>query len=238
MAAKKELWPGAGLRLDFRNIADRDRDKVERRLGEIGELKAQIVFLERLLATYEHALIEIFEDLEKQVAQRRHEWVVKGRTSESAAAHARVHRDEFVARGARFETYVREKMKYLSEMLKIESKDHLAGQPAQVIEDEDGAEWDNSTKALALYALLRFAGLPKGFNQTAVAKFARLMTGRSQRNMENAIRNADSASFTGEDTEAVAEQFDNMGLPEIAVEVRRKFYKIGTGYRTRTKARS
>lgn len=241
MTKERELWPGAGMWLDFRNISEKDRDQVEQRLQQIDGLQAKIVFLKQLLETYKYALIAIFDDLEKQQEELRRTYRNEGATPETARIKSRRPTEEFTERGKSFEIYLDEKVKYLSRMRAVAGEMgplNPASKPAKDVEDEpDLSAWDNSTRALAIYALLRFAGLPKGFKITAVAKLASLITGRSQRKMENAIREADSGTFSDEDRDAVAEIFDSMGLREVAAEVRQKFYNLGTGYRTRTKSR-
>jgi len=242
MEKKKELWPGAGLWLDFRRVSDKSVKKIQQRLDQIKDLQSKIFFLKRLLETYKYAVIGIIDDLKKQSEKLHYQYAVIERVpTESAHARARENSglNEFVRRGEKFETHLAKKLKYLEGMLDIEQEERPANQPAQEIEEDepDGPGWNAPEIGLALYALLRFAGLPKGFNQTKVSAFVSLLTkGRSRRKMENAIRNADGASCGPEVFEAVAAQFDNIGLSNVAAEVRRKFYKIGTGYRTRTKS--
>ena len=52
MAEQRELWPGAGLWLDFRSIADADHERVEQCINQIAGLQAKIIFLKQLLETY------------------------------------------------------------------------------------------------------------------------------------------------------------------------------------------
>jgi hypothetical protein len=133
MAKSKELWKDAGLWLDFRNIADEDREKVERRLDEIDDPKAQIIFLQKLLRTYIHALDEIFDDLKKQVETRRREYMQQGLSSETARDRAKRLSRDFTDRGKRFELWLKEKLKYLTDMLQIEpdAQPETASKPAE-----------------------------------------------------------------------------------------------------------
>jgi hypothetical protein len=75
----------------------------------------------------------------------------------------------------------------------------IANESAPEIEDEEegAGEWTNSIKGLALYALLRFADLPKGFNQTAAAKFA-ATTRRSSKSTAGNIRKTTDLANCGQ----------------------------------------
>src|SRR5688572_22279556 len=52
---QKELWPGAGLWLNLKNIADGDFDKIEARLDEIASTSDKILWLEKFLILFNEA---------------------------------------------------------------------------------------------------------------------------------------------------------------------------------------
>jgi hypothetical protein len=229
MAENKELWRGAGLWLDFRNISDEDRDKVERRLSEIGELKAQIVFLKRLLETYKYALIAIFEDLKKVKDKRHHEWaVIKGRSTESAAAHAREPVGEFTRRGKRFELYVIEKIKHLSAMLKIESE---AAPPAASSAGDKTIASRELGKVKALTAaqrvwvfhfLLQAAGMKEDeLQKTEIARFIVAATGSEPGKVYDHVRAPDrkSEKEMQKDLSAIKSWFQKLGMTDIVKKI-------------------
>src|SRR5262245_56227375 len=228
--AEIEVFPGFSL--DFMEINGAVfEQKVLPCLAEISDLKEQIYFLERLLIQHER---EVGNNAQGYEERRRRSQLARAFDDEMYDQID--NRGKYLIRAKEFEDRCKRHLLSANKLLELETRTDESEK-----EDEDTPDlsnWDNSTRGLALYALLRFAKLPKGFNQTKVAKFARLMTGRSQKKMEIAIRNADGASFTPEDMEAVANQFGHIGLWELAAEVRQKFYKIGTGYRTRSKSRS
>jgi hypothetical protein len=229
MAVNKELWPGAGLWLDFRNIADEDRGKVEQRLSEISELKAQIIFLEKLKATYIHALDEISDDFTKQEETLRRQYIQQGSSPESARSRARFPRRDFVERGKRFELWLKEKLKYLNEMRVIESKAQPAGQTAQEIEelaapisksrsDQLGAVYI----ALAVHALLEAAGLPEGVSIAAIAKFISRLTGIHEKTIAKQLTKVMvEKSLSAEQYELVANLFDELGFDRLAKDIRK-----------------
>src|SRR5262245_419067 len=104
-------------------------------------------------------------------------------------------------------------------------KKYQDSEPAEDAEDQGGTRWNNSTVAVAIYALLRAANLPDKHNREAVARFTRLLTGKSENTMKRFHKIAVELGFTDKEAETVAEQFEKMGLIELAREVRQKFYK-------------
>jgi hypothetical protein len=63
---KKELWPGAGIYLEFIDISDEDFEKVEQRLSELDGLGQKIIFMNQLLATYGYGLEGVMQEFGKR----------------------------------------------------------------------------------------------------------------------------------------------------------------------------
>lgn len=228
--AEKELWPGAGLWLDVANIMAADFAAVERRLEEIGDTLAQISFLKRL---------EIeFTDLERRHhANLRRTENVKEETEEVKNPVIPVIMD-FMRRSVGFQTELFIKLDKLNDIREIEREEErersempaLAPSPAdsEAIDDDPAeGQWTNEQKAVALYALLRAAGLPDKHNKTAVASFAHVLTGRSAKRMSVAHLGAVDGGFNDQTAQVVADELEKMGLAKVAADVRNRFGKSG-----------
>lgn len=59
MAEERELWPGAGIYLDFAHIENKDLDNIDRRLDQLSGTKAKIEFLFELLLAYQKFRSEV-----------------------------------------------------------------------------------------------------------------------------------------------------------------------------------
>lgn len=164
---QKELWPGAGLWLNLKNIADGDFDKIEARLDEIASTSDKILWLEKFLILFNEAtdiyINERFGHMDILVL----------------ATPFRNEIQRAIAERETFQNRVRSKLETLKSWLKTESKEeHRAKQSKEEIEaDQALGKWTNEQAAIAIYALLRAAGLPEKHNKTAVAQLAHLLTG-------------------------------------------------------------
>jgi hypothetical protein len=94
-------------------------------------------------------------------------------------------------------------------------------------DDPAPGKWDNLPAAIALCALLRAAGMPAGISDRAVGRFAKMLTGRSDKKMAAAHNNAVFGAFPDDHAKAVADALTEIGLDKVAAEVRRKFQKGG-----------
>jgi hypothetical protein len=226
MEENKELWQGSGLWLDFRNINDGDRAKVERRLEEIGELKAQIVFLEKLKTTYIHALDEIFDDFKELEEAKRREYQKQGALPDSARSQAKRNRLEFTDRGKRFELWLIGKLKYLNNMLKIETEAQSAREPGEDPASDTAAEQVKkltlAQRVWAIHYLLIEAGMSYAVvDKTEVARFIAALTGDGFDNVYKRVRNKyqKNEKATQRDLAAVRAQFERLGMFEIVEKI-------------------
>jgi hypothetical protein len=225
--AAKPLWPGAGLSLDFGKITGQDfDDKVEPHLASIGDASSQIKFLSMLLAHLTHDS----EQVRQEIRSRDYGMSIFG--GDQALA-------EYGGRCRAFAERIQRKLALLKELARIEDEEQRRAaalqkkEKAPEVEDEPaGLEWNNETKAIALYVLFRMAGAPedhKRHNKTETAKFAHLLTGRSPNKMADFYFSAATGAVSNAAVEVVAGQFEKMGLLELAMETR-KFYKTGRGF--------
>jgi hypothetical protein len=220
--AAKELWPGAGLWLDWRKITGDDFDKkVEPHLAKVGDTAAQIIFLKTLWTHFNHGS----EQVRNQIKNRR-TYPPSIFSDDHAIANYGADCREFAKK-------FQSKFAQLKELERIESEDkrrvatlQKKENVADAKDEPAGPGWNNDVAAIALYALLRMAGLPEDrdrYSKVEVARFARLLTNRSQRNMQNSLFDAATKAATRQAVEEVVGQFEKMGLLEIAAWTR-KFY--------------
>ncbi len=105
------------------------------------------------------------------------------------------------------------------------AQETAANSPApneQAADEQAPGKWTNEQAAVALYALLRAADLPEKHNKMAVARFAHLLTGRSQDKMRKAGYEAAGCTFSDDAAKAVVEEFERMGLAKLAAAIRNK----------------
>src|SRR5262245_19278374 len=121
MEEEKELWPGAGLYLDFRKYEDEDFDKVEQRLKELNKTSRQIDFLELLWGHYIYALGEIKEEL-SELSKNRYASDGTHLTAEQTKRRTDLAAQGFTERGNRFEAKLKRRLNLLKSTYKIEKR--------------------------------------------------------------------------------------------------------------------
>src|SRR5215475_4746989 len=115
----KELWPGAGLWLDWRKITGAQFDrKVAPHLPSVGDTAKQIAFLQRLFAEFNYNS----EKVRNEIQNRDYGLSIFARDNAVA---------EYGARCQAFAEKLRGKTAYLKELARIES-----GQKRDVAEAE------------------------------------------------------------------------------------------------------
>jgi hypothetical protein len=213
----REPFPGAGYCLDLsENIQAGDFDIVEKRLEEISARYEQIEHLMLLKEHFEH---EIGRNVDK---------IFPPGTAPITADPEIL---EQIAQVRMFRDRLNHQLEHLRNLEEIENQ--KSGEAPRTergekeAEDEPaGPQWNNGALAVAIYALLRACGLSENPNKTAVARFAGKLTGRSGQNLRTALYDAIGGTFREKTAADVAEQFDKMGLPKVAADVRKKFTKL------------
>jgi hypothetical protein len=244
MAESKENFPGARLWLDFRNISGQDHSKVEQYLNEIGDLKARIVFLEKLKATYIHALDGIYDEFKKLEKDLHSQYLQEGLTPEQATRLERRPREAFVERGKRFELWIEGKLKYLNKMLKIESEAQPPGKPeapgseaAKTIASKELGPVKALTAAQRVWLfhfLLEMAGMREDeLSKAEIAKFIVAATGSEPGKVYKHVLNPEQETnpATYRDLTAVRSWFSKLKMAEMAKKVdreRKNFEGSGT----------
>jgi len=208
---QQELWPGAGMWLDFACIE----------LQAIGLMGAVAAHLEPMttharVTWLERFLIEYPEIVSAAALSRADELIGMDET--------RIYIRANLIRS--FEDSIRRRLEKEQSLSDLHASSEPVP-PADVEDDPAQGKWTNEQAAVALYALLRAAGLPERHNKTAVARFAHLLTGRSQKRMGGAHLGATDASFNDQTAQAVADEFEQMGLAKVAADVRNRFGNAG-----------
>jgi len=222
MAESKELWPVAGVGLNVPNITEADLTAVDRRLDELADTLARITFLKKLqiefldAARIHHSVLFL--------ARKEGKTEIDPKTESDQERVFRKRRDWLLDQV----THRLTRLKYIRE-IEREEEDERARRATKAMGADEGVEadpvsgqWLNEQIAIALYALLRAAGLPDKHNKTAVARFAHLLTGRSQIKMKKAGYEATGMTFSDDGAKAVIEEFERMGLAKLAAAVRDK----------------
>jgi len=205
---KKEAWPGAGIDIDlFDPALDRsDHEKIRRHLKQLPDTAARLQWLERFFIEFEYQHPDWRNYRTTRNTNRRADFAWELRKA------------------------CEEEHNYWQAIAKTEA----AGQPAQetaanspapneqAADEQAPGKWTNEQAAVALYALLRAADLPEKHNKMAVARFAHLLTGRSQDKMRKAGYEAAGCTFSDDAAKAVVEEFERMGLAKLAAAIRNK----------------
>jgi len=204
--------------LDWPNITGADfEEKVSQYLAELGDTAKRILYLHKLWVEGREASenhLDTFYTTYYDSGGRPSGTLVRGNPQ------------EFIARRNEFFRRLRARLEKLYALQKIEEAE-AARQRAVEGEDKfDGPRWDNDAAAVALHMLLRAAGLTENHNRTTVAHFASLLTRRPQQNMKEQFLEATSGTFSDKTANAVAEQFEALGLSGLADDTRKKFTKL------------
>jgi hypothetical protein len=204
--------------LDWPNITGSDFDeKIGPYLAELGDTAKRILYLHKLWVEGREASenhVDTFYTTYYDSEGRPSGTLVRGKPQ------------EFIARRNEFFRRLRARLEKLYALQKIEEAE-AARQRAVENEDKiDEPRWNNDAAAVALHMLLRAAGLTENHNGTAVAHFASLVTRRSQQNMKEQFLDAIGGTFSDKTANAVAEQFEAMGLSGLADDTRKKFTKL------------
>ena len=204
--------------LDWPNVTGADFDEiVGPYLAELGDTAQRILYLHKLWVEGREASenhLDTFYTTYYDSEGRPSGTLVRGKPQ------------EFIARRNEFFRRLRARLEKLYALQKIEEAE-AARQRALESEDKfDGPRWNNDAAAVALHMLLRAAGLTENHDRTAVAHFASLVTMRSQQNMKEQFLEAKCGTFNDKTANAVAEQFEAMGLSGLADDTRKKFTKL------------
>src|SRR5262249_28908088 len=215
-----EVWPGAGYGLDWEKIKGDDFDVVERRLKGIDGRGDQISHL--------LTLAQYFEYETKKVLYRIHE-----REPEPSCSSKKI---RYQAKARLFRERLDRKLEQLRKLQEIEEGTSRAIEPepkaadsrgaeteAEIEDEPAGEQWSNEKAAIALYALLRAARLPRKHNKSAVARFAHLLTRRSEKRMNVRHLDAVNGCFDDQAAQAVADELVKLGLGKAAADVLKRF---------------
>jgi hypothetical protein len=220
----KELWPGAGLWLDVEKISAADFfGKVERRLTEIGDTLAQIVFLKRLKIEIDNRAG--FHFLVLRRLEQSEDTTVR---VESGAA------SEFIKSSGAFDVLVEYRLGKLEAIRELEIEERngrLLDLESKQPEDPAiapasqarRAQLDAVYVALAVYALMEAAGLPEDVKAAKIAKFISRLAGIHEKTIEpHLTKILGRGNLSGDQYEFVAEMFEELGLDRLAKDVRSK----------------
>jgi hypothetical protein len=204
--------------LDWPNITGADFDKeVGPYLAELGDTAKRILYLHKLWAEGREASdnhLDTFYTTYYDREGRPISTLVRGKPK------------EFIARRNQFFRRLRARLEKLYALQKIEEAEAARQRGVESEDKSDGQRWNNDAAAVALHMLLRAAGLAGDHNRAAVAHFASLVTLRSQQNMKEEFLEAIGGAFSDKTAEVVAEQFEAIGLSDLADDTRKKFTKL------------
>jgi hypothetical protein len=205
---EKEAWPAPGI--NFNRLGSDDPKRAEEHLARM-PAQARIKWLDRFEVEYNYV-----KSQSRISPGSKSDWQLRLLNEMEARCY--------------------ERHRYLTRMEELEAKsqaveesgparDRLTPAPADsegTVDAHAPGRWTNEQIAVALYALLRASGMPEKHNKIAVARFAHLLTGRSQDKMRKVGYDVVGKLFSDAKARDVIEQFEQLGLTKLADAIRNK----------------